>query len=219
MAQKTLNIEYDYYKNSGNLRKVLNNGSVYKNFTYNNGRKTNVSLWDIDYPISYDNYGNIIKDTLGTIGYNSWNLLESYYIGTISNSYYSTTDYVKKYDYFYNYQGVRYKTRIKHSSTKTQYVEYYLEGSRILGEDWSYSDSSLDQLIRYFYDAEGISGLRYNGYNFIFIKDPLGNVSKIMYQGKTIGEYIYDAWGNCQKIEWSIDSDATDGARDRFVLC
>ncbi len=39
-----------------------------------------------------------------------------------------------------------------------------------------------------------------------------------MYQRKIIGEYIYDAWGNCQVIELSIDSDAIDGARDRFVL-
>ena len=72
--------------------------------------------------------------------------------------------------------------------------------------------------MRYFYDAEGIAGLRYDGCNFTFIKDPLGNVSKILYQGKTIGEYIYDAWGNCQVKELSIDSDATNGARDRFVL-
>lgn len=215
---ETLNIEYDYYKNSGNLRKVLNNGSVYKKFTYENGRKTNVSLMGIDYPISYDNYGNIVKDTLGTIGYNSRNLLESYYIGTVSNNYYATTDYTKKCDYYYNYQGVRYRKRIKHSSTKTQYVKYYLDGSRILGEDWNYSDNSAEQSIRYFYDAEGITGLRYDGCNFTFIKDPLGNVSKIMYQGKTIGEYIYDAWGNCQVIELSIDGDATNGARDRFVL-
>ena len=217
-GSETLNIEYDYYKNSGNLRKVLNNGNVYKKFTYQNGRKTNVSLWGIDYPISYDNYGNIIKDTLGTIGYNSRNLLESYYIGTVSNNYYSTTDYVKKCDYYYNYQGVRYRKRIKTSSTRTQYVKYYLDGSRILGEDWNYSDNSAEQSIRYFYDAEGIAGLRYDGCNFTFIKDPLGNVSKIMYQGKAIGEYVYDAWGNCQVIELSIDSDTTNGARDRFVL-
>lgn len=145
-------------------------------------------------------------------------MLESYYIGTVSNNYYSTTDYVKKCDYYYNYQGVRYRKRIKTSSTRTQYVKYYLDGSRILGEDWNYSDNSIEQLIRYFYDAEGIAGLRYDGCNFTFIKDPLGNVSKILYQGKTIGEYIYDAWGNCQVKELSIDSDATNGARDRFVL-
>ena len=215
---ETLNIEYDYYKNSGNLRKVIKDGSVYKKFTYQNGRKTNISLLGIDYPISYDNYGNIIKDTLGTIGYNSRNLLSSYYIGTTSNNYYSTTDYVKKCDYYYNYQGVRYKKRIKLPSTNTQYVKYYLDGSRILGEDWSYSNGSSSKSMRYFYDAEGIAGLRYDGCNFTFIKDPLGNVSKILYQGKTIGEYIYDAWGNCQVKELSIDSDATNGARDRFVL-
>lgn len=215
---ETLNIEYDYYKNSGNLRKVIKDGSVYKKFTYQNGRKTNISLLGIDYPISYDNYGNVIKDTLGTIGYNSRNLLSSYYIGTTSNNYYSTTDYIKKCDYYYNYQGVRYKKRIKQSSTKTQYVKYYLDGSRILGEDWSYSNGSSSKSMRYFYDAEGIAGLRYDGCNFTFIKDPLGNVSKILYQGKTIGEYIYDAWGNCQVKELSIDSDATNGARDRFVL-
>ncbi len=215
---EALKIEYDYYKNSGNLRKVIKDGSIFKKFTYQNGRKTNVSLWGIDYPISYDNYGNIIKDAYGTIGYNSRNLLSSYYVGTISNNYYSTTDYTKKCDYYYNYQGVRYRKRIKHSATKTQYVKYYLDGSRILGEDWSYSDNSTEKSIRYFYDAEGIAGLRYDGCNFTFLKDPLGNVSKILYQGKTIGEYIYDAWGNCEVIELSIDSDETNGARDRFVL-
>ncbi len=215
---QNLNIEYDYYKNSGNLRKVIKNGTVFKKFTYENGRKTSISiLKEVDRPISYDNYGNIIKDTVGSIGYNSRNLLSSYYIGASSNNYYSTTNYKKKCDYFYNYQGVRYKKRIKNADN-TQYVKYYLDGSRILGEDWNYSDGSAEKSIRYFYDAEGITGLRYDGHNFNFIKDSLGNVSKIMYQGKVIGEYIYDAWGDCDVIELSIDSDATHGARDKFVL-
>ena len=212
-----LNIEYDYYKNSGNLKKVLKDGTVYKKFEYQNGKISNLFLWGFGYPISYDNYGNVIKDALGTITYNSRNLLDSYYVGLNSDNYYSTTNYSKKINYLYNYQGVRYKKIIK-TQSNTKYVKYYVDGSRILGEDWNNSNGESSKSIRYFYDAEGITGLRYDGCNFNFVKDTLGNVSKIMYQGKVIGEYIYDAWGNCDVVELSIDSDATNGARDRFVL-
>ena len=38
-----------------------------------------------------------------------------------------------------------------------------------------------------------------------------------MYQGKAIGEYVYDAWGNCQVIELSIDSDSEKLQRDSFT--
>ena len=49
--------------------------------------------------------------------------------------------------------------------------------------------------------------MRYNGVNYNFIRDEQGNVSKIMNQFKMIGEYIYDAWGNCTQRLISIHDD------------
>ena len=46
-----------------------------------------------------------------------------------------------------------------------------------------------------------------------YTKDLLGNISKVMYRGKMIGEYIYDGWGNCEVKELSISNDI-----DRCVL-
>ena len=51
---------------------------------------------------------------------------------------------------------------------------------------------------RYFYDIEGITGLSYNGKNYNYLKDVLGNITKITYQGRILAEYVYDAWENCQ---------------------
>ncbi len=47
-----------------------------------------------------------------------------------------------------------------------------------MGEDWSYSDTTSNKFIRYFFNA----------------------------------------WENSEEIELSIDSDETNGARDRFVF-
>jgi len=49
--------------------------------------------------------------------------------------------------------------------------------------------------------------LQYNGSNYHFIKDLLGNITKVVHEGVIIGEYSYDAWGNQTVKEFSNISD------------
>lgn len=122
-----------------------------------------------------------------------------------------------KCKYYYNYRGIRYKKKkvvdLNGRFPQYAYINYYLNGNTILGEDWTDSEGNLTKKLRYFYDAEGICGIRYDGYNFTLVKDSLGNISKVLYKGKVIGEYVYDAWGNFIVNEISIAN-----YRDSFVL-
>lgn len=209
--------KYTYDENCGMLKTVTKDDNVIKTFTYNNTILTNVN----DNAIIYDNYGNIVNYGNATLTYNSRNLLSSYVYTERNDD--SNIIHNYKNNYYYNHQGVRYKKRIEEEiqgmSPLVKNVEYYLDGNRILGEDWTDEEGTVLKEIRYFYDAEGISGIRYNGHDYVFIKDTLGNINKIMYQGRIIGGYIYDAWGNCS-VEYFVDSD-NDGEttiRDEAVL-
>ena len=104
--------------------------------------------------------------------------------------------------YRYNYQGGLCRKVTTYNDNTEITKNYLLDGTKILGEDWSDGKK-----LRYFYDAQGICGMRYNGVNYNFIRDEQGNVSKIMNQFKMIGEYIYDAWGNCTPRLISIHDD------------
>ncbi len=202
------------------IRFILKNGSPIKEFVYDTNRLTMVKENDILYSsnqdensidlnnitpnILYDNYGNIIQTDKAHITYNSRNLMETYEIN--SN---------EKYLFTYNYQGVRCK---KQRTAGSQYsVYYYLDGSRIMGEDSYGISGNTIHKFRYYYDVEGICGINYitseGNHYYNLIKDSLGNVSKIMYRGKYIGEYIYDAWGNCEVRELSASNDL-----DRYAL-
>ncbi len=213
-------IEYEYASNSDKLKKVKRNNAIIKEFTYDKGKKVTYKAGNKISNIYYDNYGNIIKDNKGTITYDSRNMLDSYSCKP-NNNYYSSSTYLQSY-YHYNYQGVRFRKKMikkNDSNISTEYVNYYLDGSKILGEDVLNSDGVLKESMRYFYDAEGVCGINYKGHNFHFAKDSLGNVSMLLYEGKIIGQYIYDAWGNCKIQELSIDYNDTDAnQRDKYVL-
>ena len=205
--------EYSYSSTNDQLNKVIENNIVTKSFTYENGKKIKLITPDSTHNILYDNYGNVINDTVGEITYDSRNLLSCYDFNLINENYTTSV----QAQYLYNYQGVRFKKQINQEitgmSSISKIVEYYMDGSRILGEDWKDSNGNVTSSFRYFYDAEGICGIRYDGYNFNFVKDTLGNVTKLMYQGKVIGEYVYDAWGNCE-----VNTLSTANARDIFIL-
>ncbi len=192
-------IEYKYGKSSGMIEKIIKNG-VETLFIYENGRLTKEVINGKISLIEYDHYGNIVKSNKANITYNDRNLMERY----ISND--------TNVQYNYNYQGYR-TLKIITRNNETNYVNYYFNGDTILGEDWINANNEVTNKINYFYDAEGISGLCCNDKNYTFIRDSLGNINKIMYKGKIIGEYIYDGWGNHQVVEISIETDI-----DRFVL-
>ena len=208
-------LTYEYDETTGMLSKVKKDNNEIKTFTYEDGKLTKVNNNDILEEINYDSYGNITGHNDVTFSYNSRNLMTRYeYIERAQDD-----SYIHSYkcDYSYNYQGIRYKKKFEENITGmsilTKTVNYYLNGDIILGEDWVYPGGTDTKKLRYFYDDEGICGIRYDGYNFTLIKDTLGNVSKVMYKGKVIGEYVYDAWGNCVVNELSAAND-----RERFVL-
>lgn len=209
------NLLYNYNKDTGMLEEIWNNGTLVKKFSYNAGYLTEVINDGKMKHISYDYYGNIINNDRASLKYNSRNLLESYEYHNTTESQYYTHSYIGKY--FYNHQGVRYKKRwveeVTGMTPQIKNINYYLSGDTILGEDWSNDNGDVTTRLRYFYDAEGICGIRYDGYNFTLVRDSIGNISKVMYKGKIIGEYLYDAWGNCVVKEISVAND-----RDRFIL-
>lgn len=208
-------LDYIYDDISGMVKEVNKDGANIKTFTYDDGRLININKYGIVKEIKYDYHGNICNNENGTITYNARNLMESYEF----NDHAESPSYTHSYRgyYSYNYQGIRYKKKaieeVTGMSPIIKNISYHLNGSTILGEDWADNNGNINTRIRYFYDAEGICGLRYDGYNFTLIKDSLGNISKVMYKGKIIGEYLYDAWGNCEINEISIANE-----RDRFVL-
>ncbi|MCM1260424.1 MAG: RHS repeat-associated core domain-containing protein [Prevotella sp.] len=175
---------------------------IVKSLEYHSGKLTNITNNGIMTNIEYDNYGNIIQTHLASITYNDRNLMEAYKIN----------DH-EVYTFDYNYQGNRYKKQKEAEYT----VNYYLDGSKMIGEDVVDTHQQIIRKFRYFYDEEGICGINYiigdEDHYFNLIKDPLGNISKVMYRGKMIGEYIYDGWGNCEVKELSISNDI-----DRCVL-
>ena len=41
--------------------------------------------------------------------------------------------------------------------------------------------------------------MQYNDSIYNFVKDALGNVTKVIHGGEVVGEYSYDAWGKCNR--------------------
>jgi RHS repeat-associated protein len=168
-------LEYDA---GGNIRikdiRYLSNGS-YETFVYEYDGVWKDQLSYIDYY-----YNDTYEDTLGFVydgagnptiyngGYMTWKN------GRQLASYGSNT-----YDYDYN--GIR---------TRKNNTYYFVEGSRILAEQTG------DALTWYYYDESGVSGMKYNGTQYYFDKNILGDIVGIYkYDGTLIGTYAYDAWG------------------------
>lgn len=206
------NLAYSYDSITGLIKEVKNNDVTTKEFVYDSGRLTKINNNGKIKKITYDYYGNMLNNHNATLSYNSRNLMDSY-----SKSEGEIDVVNVKCNYYYNYQGIRYKKKkvvdLNGRFPQYTYINYYLNGNTILGEDWTDGEGNVTKKLRYFYDAEGICGIRYDGYNFTLVKDSLGNVSKVMYKGKIIGEYLYDAWGNSIVNEISIANE-----RDSFIL-
>ncbi len=66
--------------------------------------------------------------------------------------------------------------------------------------------------LKYYYDKDGVSGIRYKGKNYELIRDILNNVREVVLDGKVIGEYLYDGWGN-------VEVRLTQGITKRRAIC
>ena len=131
-----------------------------------------------------DSRGNIIRVGNKEYGYNNRGLIESYTKGE------------ERYKYYYNYLGQRNKKeRYKKEENEwklKESKEYYLDEGIIIEE------SSGEEKLKYYYDKDGVSGIRYKGKNYELIRDILNNVREVVLNGKVIGEYLYDGWGNVE---------------------
>ena len=147
---------------------------------YNNNLLTKINNDDI----IKDSRGNIIRVGNKEYGYNNRGLIESYTKGE------------ERYKYYYNYLGQRNKKeRYKKEENEwklKESKEYYLDEGIIIEE------SSGEEKLKYYYDKDGVSGIRYKGKNYELIRDILNNVREVVLNGKVIGEYLYDGWGNVE---------------------
>ena len=89
--------------------------------------------------------------------------------------------------YEYNKDGARFQKIVDGVVTK-----YFLDGHRIMGENRG------TDTIRYFYDIDGLCGIRYNGQNYNVVRDALGNVVAITQGVEIRARYEYDSLGNCK---------------------
>lgn len=168
----SVNKTYEY--DGSRLDHVTNNGAAQYYHYDGRGRLQKITTGSRTGPAAvsygYDNYGNRTSDG-------------KTYMWTRGNRLAAISGGIS---YGYNYQGVR-------SSKKSGNVTttYYYDGGKLLGEDRSDGVK-----LRFFYDAGGICGFRYNGTDYVYVKDILGSVVMIMTDNCPVATYRYDALGN-----------------------
>jgi len=111
----------------------------------------------------------------------------------------------------YNSDGIRtYKYFIDNDEMYLYQHDYMLEGSTIVGEKvnyFSYYNGSWTKYKYYYYDENGSPiGMNYEGKDYYFQKNILGDIEAI-YQGSTkVVQYVYDAWGNVLSVTGTLAS-------------
>ena len=193
-----INLDYKY-DDSGMVSKILSDNSIKKEFINLEGRLTKYKKNDsIEYDIEYDSFGNIIKIGNDVLEYNSRGLLKK-----VSKNLSETINHTIESFYYYNYQGLRTRKQVHESCEgmlDNEYLcDYYYCNDKLIVEDKKGLSGNIIYRFKYFYDLYGICGIRYNEENYTFLKDTLGNINAIVHRGKIIGQYVYDAWGNCIK--------------------
>ena len=137
---------------------------------------------------TYDTYGNRKSKVSGGVT-TSYSYTRGNFLASVGSS-----------TYTYDMRGARVK-KIANGVTTT----YYLDGDKILGED-----RSDGKKLRYFYDIDGLCGVRYNKTNYIYVRNAFGDVVMIVKDKKPVAKYFYDAHGNCQMETYND----TDGIGD-----
>ena len=197
-------IKYIYGTGIKQIERTKNNKTSTEIYEYTTGKLTQITKDGIIIKVDSDNYGNIIKIGNKEIKYNNQNKVRC----ILENK--------NTYEYEYNYQGIRTKKIINNEEE----INYYLNGNKIIGErKINKTTGNIIEELRYYYDIGGVCGIEYKKdnetYYYNLIKDTLGNISKVMYRGKVIGEYSYDAWGNVSTI---IHEDTNPNEVDRKIV-
>ena len=145
---------------------------------------------------SYDHYGN--RASRNQVSY-QWER------GTLLS-------YCGSSRFEYDYKGLR-SLKVDPSGLAH---EYFYDGERLVGED--IRDGSLTvRKLRYFYDLDGLCALRVIEGNvtndYVYIRNPLGDIVGLA-EGSTIKAiYVYDAWGNHK----AYNPNGTENASPSFI--
>ena len=100
----------------------------------------------------------------------------------------------------YDYTGKRSTKSLSVGGRQEEYIQYHYDGNNLVGED-----RSSGKKLRYFYDAQGICGFRYDNSgsvkDIVYVKNVQGDVEFLQdSNGTVLARYDYDAWGNCSLV-------------------
>ena len=107
--------------------------------------------------------------------------------------------------YSYNSDGLRVSKTV--NGVKTEYV---WDGSSLIGQKTG------NNVLVYFYAADGLAGFQYNGVNYYYLFNGQGDVIGILNRrGMLVAKYTYDAWGNLLSV---IDATGADKSADSAFI-
>ena len=79
-------------------------------------------------------------------------------------------------------------------------IAYYYDDGNLVAE--RRTTDSASSWLYYLYGVDGIAGFRYNNTTYLFRKNIQGDVTHIYTEsGTLVGQYAYDAWGNCATLQ------------------
>ena len=79
-------------------------------------------------------------------------------------------------------------------------IAYYYDDGNLVAERRTTDNAS--SWLYYLYGVDGIAGFRYNSTTYLFRKNIQGDVTHIYTEsGTLVGQYAYDAWGNCAILQ------------------
>jgi len=187
---------YDRHNNISEVREYRN-GVLYNIQTYNNTMDRVMSISNsnraagANMTFSYDEAGNPVQHGLWHMTWTRGRLLQR------KESLAGNWTECRIWEFGYDENGIRYrKTERRLSESIVNVTTFFTEGTQIIAE---YSQRY--GLIEYFYDLEGIRGMRRGGRDYLFVRCVLGNIVEVLrvYSNSSfslVARYRYDAWGN-----------------------
>lgn len=185
-------IEYTY--SSGSLENIPSNDFI---FTYDSIYKDKL-LQINNHELQYN--GILLSSYKGQ--YFTWakqNVLNSFKTSISSNPVY----------YQYNSLKQRYNKNQVIDINVIENTDYVYEGNRLVKETKTikkinendltpgYSNLPIVKTIYYIYDENDLIGFKYDGNNYFYVKDSIGNIKYLLNSlYEVVCMYVYDAWGN-----------------------
>ena len=161
------------YDAGGNLVSVQKNGEVIKSYTYGDASWKDLLTAFNGQSITYDAIGNPLSYRGMTLSWAGGRRLASVSKEGLSAS------------YVYNSGGIRTQKTVNGVTTN-----YYLDGNSILRQVTG------NDVLEFFYDANGVLGFYYNNTPYYYLKNLQGDIVGILdANGTQVVSYTYDAWG------------------------